>query len=212
MEHPAMHHNQSPYPAIISRLRLTVLLCLAIPLSARAETAVPTFDCSKASGEIETLICNDPELAALDHKMDAVFKRAVAKNTGAELKTLAAYQRGWIRGRNDCWKAQDKKQCVIESYNMRMVELQITNGLVMVPTAVGFVCNGDASIPFFATFYNELDPRAAVITYGGDQTIAIAAPAASGSRYTANNMEFWEHRGEAKIDWYGTQLTCIPRQ
>jgi uncharacterized protein len=181
-------------------------------MTAWADTSKPTFDCSKASSEIETLICNDAELAALDHKMDAVFKRAVAKNTGAELKELTAYQRGWIRGRNDCWKAQDKKQCVIESYNVRMVELQITNGLVMAPTAVGFVCNDDASVPFFATFYNELNPPAAVITYGSDQTIAIAAPAASGSRYIAQNMEYWEHQGQANVEWHGTKLTCIPRK
>jgi uncharacterized protein len=204
-----MHRHQSSGPSNVSRL---TLLWAATTALAWADASLPTFDCSKASGEIETLICSDPELAALDHKMDAVFKRALAKNTGPDLKTLAAHQRGWIKGRNDCWKAQDKKQCVIESYNVRMVELQITNGLVMAPTAVGFVCNGDLSIPFFATFYNELDPPAAVITYGGDQTIAIAAPAASGSRYIAANMEFWEHHGEAKVTWYGTQLTCVPRQ
>lgn len=206
-----MRYFRSPCPSIPSRVRLLVLLYIAAAVSAWADTTSPTFDCSRASGDIETLICGDAELAALDHKMDGVFKRAVAKNTGSDLKTLAAYQRGWIKGRNDCWKAQDKKQCVIDSYNLRIVELQITSGLVKVPTAVGFVCNGEASIPFSATFYNELDPRAAVITYGGDQTIAIAAPSGSGSRYTAVNMEFWEHQGEAKVDWYGTQLTCIPR-
>jgi uncharacterized protein len=187
------------------------LLCMAITGAAWADTSLPTFDCTKVKGAIETLICNDPELAALDHKMDGVFKRAAAKNTGANLRALAASQRGWIKGRNDCWKAQDKKQCVIESYNIRMAELQITNGLVMAPTAVSFVCNEDASVPFFATFYNDLDPPAAVITYGSDQTIAIAAPAASGSRYTAENMEYWEHQGTANVDWYGTRLTCIPR-
>jgi uncharacterized protein len=190
-------------PAVFCAIQVSVV---------QAEATLPTFDCGKATGEIETLICSDPDLAALDHKMDGIFKRAAAKNTGAELKTLAAYQRGWIKGRNDCWKAQDKKQCTVESYNVRMVELQIQNGLVEVPTAIGFVCNADDSVPFFATFYNDLEPPAAVITYGNDQTIALAAPAASGSRYTANNMEYWEHHGEARVDWYGTRLTCIPHQ
>ena len=144
--------------------------------------------------------------------MDGVFKQAAVKNTGADLKKLAANQRGWIKGRNDCQKAQDKKRCVINCYNVRIVELQIQSGLVAAPTAVGFVCNGDESIPFFATFYNEIDPAAAVFTYGGDQTIALAARTGSGSKYTAENMEFWEHQGEASVNWYGTHLTCIPRR
>jgi uncharacterized protein len=191
---------------------LLALLCAATGMTVQADTSQPTFDCARVKGDIEMLICQDPGLAALDHKMAEVFKRAAARNTGADLKALTASQRGWIKGRNECWKAQDKTQCVTESYNVRMVELQITNALVEVPTAIGFVCNGDESVPFFATFYNELDPPAAVITYGDDQAIAIAAPAASGSRYTAESMEYWEHQGKANVNWYGTRLTCIPRK
>jgi len=202
----------SPNRSTSLRLRLLTLLCSAITVAAWADAPKPGFDCSHASGDIETLICSDPELAALDHKMDGVFNRAAAKNTGAGLKALTASQRSWIKGRNDCWKAQDKAQCATESYNVRMVELQITNALVEVPPAVTFVCNGDESVPLFATFYNELDPPAAVFTYGEDQTIAMAARTGSGSKYTAENMAFWEHQGEASVDWYGTKLTCKPRR
>jgi len=46
------------------------------------------------------------------------------------------------------------------------------------------------------------------LTYGNDQTIAFVAPSGSGARYTAQNVEFWEHQGEATIDWYGTELRC----
>jgi len=201
-----------PSPNCSTSLRLLTLLFTVITVAAWAGAPKPGFDCSHASGDIETLICGDPELAALDHKMDRVFNHAAAKNTGADLKALAANQRSWMKGRNNCWKAQDKKRCVVDSYNVRIVELQITNGLVEAPTAVGFVCNEDASVPFFATFYNDLDPPAAVFTYGGDQTIALAARTGSGSKYTAENMEFWEHQGEASVDWNGTKLTCRPRR
>jgi uncharacterized protein len=54
----------------------------------------------------------------------------------------------------------------------------------------------------------QTDPMSAVITYGDDQVIAFAARSASGARYTADNMEFWEHQGEATVNWYGTMLTC----
>jgi hypothetical protein len=28
----------------------------------------------------------------------------------------------------------------------------------------------------------------------------------------AKGMEFWEHQGEATVDWYGTKLVCKPLQ
>ena len=40
-------------------------------------------------------------------------------------KSERAIQRGWIKGRNDCWKAGDLRQCVEESYQLRITELQI---------------------------------------------------------------------------------------
>lgn len=185
------------------------LLCM-VGISAAFAANQPTFDCTGAEHEIEQLICQDAELIALDKQMAGIYKRALAKNSGESLDTLKAYQHGWVKARNGCWKTDDKRACTIESYQLRMVELQIQNGLVEVPKAVGFVCNNDKSKAFFATFYNALSPQAVVITYGNDQAIAIAAPAASGSKYIATNMQFWEHHGEARVDWYGTALTCIP--
>jgi uncharacterized protein len=37
------------------------------------------FDCAKATGEVEKLICTDEGLAALDRKLDGVYKAALAK-------------------------------------------------------------------------------------------------------------------------------------
>lgn len=202
------------------RWMVVIVLMLCAALSIATETSLkspaeqtksqPSFVCSKARHEIETMICENHEFITLDNQLADLYKRAEAKNTGEDLKLLKAMQRGWIKGRNDCWKAQDKRQCIIDSYQVRMVELQIRNGLVMAPTAIGYVCNEDHSKPFFASFYNNISPQAVVITYGDDQTIAIATPAASGSKYIAQGMFFWEHHGEASVDWYGNQLVCKP--
>ncbi|MEG3050923.1 MAG: MliC family protein, partial [Thermomonas sp.] len=80
--------------------------------------------------------------------------------------------------------------------------------LVVIPSAVEFRCD-DNSKPFTATFYND-EPRAAVLTWGNDQAIVPAAPSASGARYAADGVEFWEHQGEAKVDFFGNKLTCKP--
>jgi len=171
----------------------------------------PTFDCSKASGQVERLICKDDGLAALDRRMAEVYAKAM-KNWPANIaKEQRAYQRGWIKGRNDCWKADDLRACTELSYRTRIVELQIKSGQLMVPTPVGYACTGGEDKPFLATFYQQTEPSSAVITYGDDQVIAFSAASASGAKYTAANVEFWEHQGEASVNWFGTKLTCRPR-
>ncbi len=171
----------------------------------------PSFDCSRASSSSEKMVCSDPALAALDRELEAVYGRRLAATSGAEHDRLQAMQRGWVKGRDECGKAEDTQRCVREAYQTRLVELQIEGGEVMVPTPVEFVCD-DNRQPFTATFYNDIEPRAAVLTLGNDQAIAIAQPAASGSRYGREGVEFWEHQGEATVDFYGTRLSCRAAQ
>ena len=75
-----------------------------------------------------------------------------------------------------------------------------------IPSAVEYRCD-DNSKPFTATFYND-EPRAVVLTWGNDQAIVPAAMSASGARYAADGVEFWEHQGEASVDFFGNTLTC----
>ena len=56
----------------------------------------PTFDCAKAQGEVEKLICGDASLAALDRKLDGVYKAASAKAKGTLATRLREDQRGWV--------------------------------------------------------------------------------------------------------------------
>jgi uncharacterized protein len=181
---------------------------LAATLAALAQPAAPSFDCSKASGEIEALICHDAQLAGLDRKMTEVFGTAVKNWPAAEATKQRAVQRGWIKGRNDCWKADDKHACVENSYRTRIVEIQIQAGQLQAPRPVGYTCKGEEDKPFTVTFYRETDPPSAVITFGDSQVIGFLTPAGSGAKYTAPNVEFWEHHGEATVDWFGKKLDC----
>jgi uncharacterized protein YecT (DUF1311 family) len=92
----------------------------------RARRGAPSFDCSKASGPVEALICSDPELAALDVELARLYQAVSAKMSGRERKTLRTYQRGWLKGRNDCWKAVGVgvRACVEASYRGRIQELR----------------------------------------------------------------------------------------
>ena len=96
--------------------------CCLVALQAYA--AEPSFDCSKASHEVEELICKDPQLAALDRSLAERYA-VVMKNTPAdEQKLLKAQQRGWVKGRNDCWKSDDQRGCVKDEYEVRISELK----------------------------------------------------------------------------------------
>ena len=173
---------------------------------AQSASATPSFDCTQAQGEIEKLVCSDPKLARLDRQLAERFAQVKDK---PEARSVVAEQRGWIEGRDSCWKADDKTACVRDSYRTRLVELAINSGGVVVPATVEYRCD-DNSKPLTAVFYNDIDPQAAVITWGNDQAIAFPAPAASGARYRRERLDFWEHQGEVKLDFYGNKLTCKP--
>ena len=92
-------------------------------LSAAAFANHPGFDCSKVKKDSsEGVICSSDRLMDLDRELAAVYKKALAK--AAKGDRLKAEQRGWIKGRNDCWKAKDEKQCMAEEYQARIKELR----------------------------------------------------------------------------------------
>ncbi|WP_313346621.1 MliC family protein [Stenotrophomonas sp.] len=174
------------------------------PGTGTTEAQGPSFDCDKAASDAETMICADPKLSALDRQLAALYKTL---QTSPDELDIAAEQRGWVKGRNACWQAVDANRCLVESYQTRIVELRLAAATGPAPTAVQYRCD-DASKPLSVVFHNEVDPQAAVIRLGRDQAIAFAAPSASGSRYTREGVEFWEHQGEATLAFYGTRLSC----
>jgi uncharacterized protein len=109
----------------INMRKFAILALSAIFLfSTQAFAAKPSFKCGKSSHEIEQLICGNDELAELDVSLNNLYK-AVLKNTPAKAqKRLKTEQSGWVKGRNDCWKADDKVACTRDSYQTRINELK----------------------------------------------------------------------------------------
>lgn len=174
----------------------------AAPVAAADPT--PSFDCAKAESEAETLVCSTPSLAALDRRLAEVYAAAKAKKPDS---TVVAEQRGWVKGRDECWKADDKPRCVEEEYKTRIVQLLIDTGDAVAPTPVEYACD-DKSVRFAVAYWNDLDPQAAVVTYNNDQAIAFPVKSASGARYGRVGVDVWEHQGEVKVDFFGIKLTC----
>jgi uncharacterized protein len=173
--------------------------CLAV-LAAPAMAEGPAYDCRQASGSIEKLICDDPALAALDRTLSPVYAAALNKAGNEDSPRLKTEQRGWIKGRNDCWKADDRRACVIDEYRRRILELQARYQLVAKIATVRYVCDGNPPSEVTATYF-ETDPPSLVAARGDQTALMFIARSASGARYVGRNESLWEHQGEATIVW-----------
>lgn len=113
----------------MSMPRLSALAMLLMMPGISAAQDGPAFDCTRAESSAEKLVCADPALAALDRRLADRFAAALATaeslDAGAEAaaNTLRATQRGWIKGRDDCWKATDLRDCIESAYLQREAEL-----------------------------------------------------------------------------------------
>lgn len=101
----------------------------------------PSFDCTKVKKDSsEGLICGSDKLMDLDRELAAVYKQALPKATKED--RLKAHQRGWIKGRNDCWKAKDEKKCMAEQYHLRIKELKEKYALSSIQDRSGSTSKG----------------------------------------------------------------------
>jgi len=100
---------------------ILVSLTLA-PCASAALAATPSFDCAKATHDVEELICNDAELAELDNSLNSLYHAVLKHTSASEQEMLKTEQRGWIKGRNDCWKDSDMRGCVLSEYRTHIDE------------------------------------------------------------------------------------------
>jgi uncharacterized protein len=179
--------------------RLVLIILMLSTGSALA--ASPAFDCSKAeAGSIEALICNNDGLAKLDRMLADVYSSALKKAADEHPPVLKAEQRGWIRGRNNCWKSDDKPRCVANAYRRRIAELQARYRLVPGRGPFEFACEGSQANRIVATFF-PTDPPTLIAERGDSVSFMVLAPSASGAKYESRNESFWEHQGEARVTW-----------
>jgi uncharacterized protein len=197
--------------------------------TATSTAATPSFDCAKADGDVERLICKDPQLAGLDRKLDGVYKAASAKATGDMVALLKSEQRGWVKGRNDCWKANGNetwitatwtvntvRACVDAQYRLRISELQSTWQLVP-PKTISYACNNNPANEVIANHY-ATDP-ATIRLERGDRTVTlwqVGAPAAG--KYEGQNVGVVKQaHGGLQVSWLDVntgktdELACKPR-
>lgn len=190
----------------------------------RGDTAPdkPSFDCSRSDGEAEGAICSDPVLAVLDRELARLYDLAVkgSSMSSDRLAKLRASQRGWIKGRNDCWKSDTGlKTCVTNNYAQRIHELRegyanarSADGQGMTIGPLSLACEGfDAGIS--AVFVNSDEPL--VSLKWRDQAIVLPrVRSASGAKYQSDvwpggTATFWQKGENVRFTPPGGEtLTC----
>jgi uncharacterized protein YecT (DUF1311 family) len=83
-----------------------------------ADTPSPSFDCARASTEVEHLICANGQLARLDVQLARAYKLAIS--TTSDKDVVQAAQRSWQKDvRNLCTDIP----CIESAYKSRLAEL-----------------------------------------------------------------------------------------
>lgn len=175
--------------------------------------AGPSFDCGKVQkSSIEELICKDEGLSQLDQKLAAIYAEATKRALNEYPPVLKAEQRGWVKGRNDCWKSADERQCVDHSYRRRIAELQARYRLLPANGPFRYVCDGDPRNEVVVTFFNT-DPPTLEAERGDQVSLMYLESSGSGTKYQGRNESFWEHQNEATIVWgYGSpEMRCVKK-
>jgi uncharacterized protein len=205
-------NNSTFKTTAVSIAVLFASFCWLFTSAARAEG--PSFDCAKVeAGSIEEMVCKDKGLAALDRKLAEVFAAASKKAVNEHPPLLKAEQRGWIKGRNDCWKSGDRRKCVEDNYRLRIAELQARYRLVPGNGPVTYACDGDPKNEVVVTYF-QTDPPTLIAERGDQVSLMYLQPSGSGAKYQGRNESLWEHQGEAAITWgYGSpEMRCMKKR
>jgi len=164
---------------------------------------------AEGPGSIEEMICKNEGLSELDRKLSEVYAAASKKAINEHPPVLKAEQRGWIKGRKECWKSDDKRKCIEDNYRLRIAELQAKYRLVPANGPVTFVCDGNPKNEVIVVFF-QTDPPTLYAEYGDQVSLMYLQPSGSGSKYQGRNETFREKGGEALITWgYGSpEMGC----
>jgi len=172
-------------------------------------TKGPSFACDKVRpGSMEAMICGDEGLSSLDRKLADVYQAASGKASDG-LSRLKSEQRGWIKGRDECWKKEDKAACLREEYVRRIAALQAWYRLVPAEGPVYYQCDGTPANEVVVTFF-QTEPKTLIAERGDSVSLMYAQPGGDGTKYQGRNEMLWEHQGETVVQWgYGKpEMLC----
>jgi uncharacterized protein len=218
-------------PRVVSRAVLSRVVCevvgsvmnykmimkalgIALLLRTVAQADTPAFNCkAKELSSAEKLICEDEALIALDHELNSVFEKARALDKKVVGGALLAEQRGWIKGRNDCWKESDLRACIVGAYRRRTAELQAKYRLLSPIASVPYSCDGNPAHELIVSFF-PTTLKTAVVEHGDDTFILFDDSNGAGRHFTGRNetLAVSENGVDFVGQYEGPTVSCVARQ
>jgi uncharacterized protein YecT (DUF1311 family) len=208
--------------------RAAALAVLWLGAGAAAAGTGPAFDCTRAQGTVEKAVCADPGLAARDRALADAYRAAAARATGTLAATLRAEQRGWVKGRNDCWKADGQPtwitatwtvktvhDCIDAQYRLRTSELQALWRLLP-PTTASHACQGHPADELVVHAFAS-DPATLRIERGDRTATLWQVGAPADGRFEGRNVGVVRQGHAVQVEWLDVNsgktetLDCRPR-
>jgi uncharacterized protein len=167
----------------------------------RKSKVVPAFDC-KAAGlnSTEKLICSNPQLSIFDRKMSKVYGSARLKVQGTSFTTLKTEQRGWLKERDDCWKDENHRRCIYDSYLLRIAELQAKYRLVKFVGPTRYVC-GDSKANEVAVTFFQTSPPTLIAERGDSVSLMYRQQDGDQFRYQGRNEILFIDGSMVRLTW-----------
>lgn len=101
-----------------------LLLCLCLAFGANTTVQAASFDCAKATSDVEHSICNNPDLSSLDGQLSENYQAAMASLPGDQADALRTEQRSWLKQRDAC---NGQESCLSDLFSQRATQLQNTS-------------------------------------------------------------------------------------
>jgi uncharacterized protein YecT (DUF1311 family) len=105
------------------RCAALVIAGACVNLSMPAQSATPSFLCSKAKSWVEKTICASDRLSELDMDLATEYARMLKVLSSDAEKALNTEQRKWWAERGTCQKQPDPGACLEKRYQARITEL-----------------------------------------------------------------------------------------
>jgi membrane-bound inhibitor of C-type lysozyme len=109
-------------------------------------------------------------------------------------KQLVAYQRGWIKGRDECWKANDQRICIRDNYAIRIFELRQGYADTRTKDDKG-ISTGPLSLECrdfgagIGIVFISTDPQIATLAWKDRKMALAGTPSGSGANYAGHSFD-----------------------
>ena len=177
---------------------LLIISTLLATAQLQAAAADNQINCqANGLGTVDQLICSDQQLLKQDQQLAEVYQQALLKAANEKPPLLKAEQRGWIKGKAECWKEDDKKACASMLYTQRIAELQARYELLPASKKLLLSCENNPANEISLRYY-PTTPATLIADYGDQVSLMYQQADQS---YVGRNEKLSEQDGVFTVQW-----------